>query len=182
MHISDHNESGQRVVTWNQGSQNPVLEETMVPEPGDGMLPGGYGNMRASTADRERVIDVLKAAFAEGRLTQDECEQRVEQALTARTYAELASITADLPAGPLGTLVPRLPGYQMPPPSRPMNRLAVASLVIALMPVIPLLAVFTGLIAHGQIQERGERGAGVATAGILIGGLVSLLFIFYSLH
>ena len=50
------------------------------------------------------------------------------------------------------------------------------------MPVIPLLAVFTGLIAHGQIQERGERGAGVATAGILIGGLVSLLFIFYALH
>jgi hypothetical protein len=143
------------------------------------MLPGGYGNMRASTADRERVIDVLKAAFAEGRLTQDECEERVGQALSARTYAELAPLTADLPAG---NLVPRLPGYQMPPPSRPMNKLAVASLVIALMPVIPLLAVFTGLIAHGQIQERGERGAGVATAGILIGGLVSLLFFFYALH
>jgi Domain of unknown function (DUF1707)/Domain of unknown function (DUF4190) len=151
----------------------------MAPEPGDGMLPGGYGNMRASTADRERVIDVLKAAFAEGRLTQDECEERVGQALSARTYAELAPLTADLPAG---SLVPRLPGYQMPPPSRPMNKLAVASLVIALMPVIPLLAVFTGLIAHGQIQERGERGAGVATAGILIGGLVSLLFFFYALH
>ena len=151
----------------------------MPPEPGHGMLPGDYGSMRAATADRERAVDVLKAAFAEGRLTQDECEQRVGQALSARTYAELAPITADLPAGPLGTLVPR---YQTPPPSRPMNRLAVASLVIGLMPVIPLLAVFTGLIAHGQIQERGERGAGVATAGILLGGLASLLFIFYALH
>ena len=151
----------------------------MLPEPGHGRLRGGHGNMRASTADRERAIDVLKAAFAEGRLTQDECEQRVGQALSARTYAELAPITADLPAGQLGTLVPR---YQTPPPSRPMNRLAVASLVIALMPVIPVLAVLTGLIAHGQIRERGERGAAVATAGIMIGGLVSVLFMFYVLR
>jgi Domain of unknown function (DUF1707)/Domain of unknown function (DUF4190) len=154
----------------------------MPPEPGHGMLPGGYGHMRASTADRERAIDVLKAAFAEGRLTQDECEQRAGQAFSARTYAELATLTADLPAGPLGTLIPQLPGYHRPLPSRPMNRLAVASLVIALMPVVPLAAVFTGLIAHGQIQERGERGASVATAGILIGGLVSLLFTFYVLR
>jgi hypothetical protein len=145
------------------------------------MLPGGYGNMRASTADRERTVDVLKAAFAEGRLTQDEFEQRAGQAFSSRTYAELAEITADLPVGQVGIMVPQLRGYQPPPPSRPMNRMAVASLVIALMPVIPLLAVFTGLIAHGQIQERGERGAGFATAGILIGGLVSLLFIFYAL-
>jgi hypothetical protein len=151
----------------------------MPPEPGHGMLRGGYGHMRTSTADRERTIDVLKAAFAEGRLTQDEFEQRAGQAFSARTYAELAEITADLPVGPLG--IPQPPRYQPPPPSRPMNRLAVASLVIALMPVIPLLAVFTGLIAHGQIQERGERGAGIATAGILIGGIVSLLFFFYAL-
>lgn len=154
----------------------------MPSEPGHGMLPSGYGNMRTSTADRERAVDVLKAAFAEGRLTQEECEERAGQAFSSRTYSELASLTADLPAGPLSTLVPQLPGYPPSPPSRPMNRLAVASLVIALMPVIPVLAVFTGLIAHGQIQERGERGAGLATAGIVIGGFVSLLFVFYSLH
>ena len=153
----------------------------MPPEPGHGTLPGGYGNMRAATADRERTVDVLKAAFAEGRLTQDEFVQRAGQAFGARTYAELAEITADLPVGRVGIMVPQLPGYQPPPPTRPMNKMAVASVVIALMPVIPLLAVFTGLIAHGQIQERGERGAGLATAGILIGGLVSLLFIFYAL-
>jgi hypothetical protein len=147
-----------------------------------GMPYGGYGSMRASTADRERAIDVLKAAFAEGRLAQDECEQRAGQALSARTYADLARLTADLPAGPLGTLVPQPPGYHLPPPSRPMNRLAVASLVFALIPVIPLLAIFTGLIALGQIQERGERGAGVATAGILVAGLVSVLFTFYVLR
>jgi len=154
----------------------------MASEPGHGMVRSGYGSMRASTADRERVIDVLKAAFVEGRLTQEECEQRAGQAFSARTYAELAPLTADLPAGQLGPLFPQPGGHPLPPPSRPMNKLAVASLVFALMPVVPLLAVFTGLIAHGQIQERGERGAGLATAGILIGGLASLLFLFYAVH
>ena len=154
----------------------------MPTEPAHGMLPGAYGNLRASTADRERAVDVLKAAFAEGRLTQDECVQRAGQALSARTYGDLAALTADLPAGPFGAPGPQLPGYHLPPPARRMNRLAVASLVIALMPVIPLLAVFTGLIAHGQIQERGERGAGFATVGILIGGIAGLLFVVYVLR
>ena len=150
----------------------------MPPEPGYGLAPSGYGNMRASTADRERTIEAVKAAFVEGRLTQEECGQRAGQALIAKTYAELATLTADLPAGVLGTLVPQLPDYPLPPPSRPLNKMAVASLVLALIPVIPVLAVFTGLIAHGQIQERGERGAGLATAGILIGVLVSLFFFY----
>jgi hypothetical protein len=154
----------------------------MQSEPGYGALPGGYGNMRASTADRERTVDVLKAAFAEGRLTQEECEERAGQAFGARTYAELAQLTADLPAGQLSIMTPQLTAYPGPPPARPMNRLAVASLVIALLPVLPVLAIFTGLIAHGQIQERGERGAGFATAGILIGGFFSLFYAFYVLH
>jgi uncharacterized protein DUF1707/uncharacterized protein DUF4190 len=151
----------------------------MPSEPDHGVLPGGHGNMRTSSADRERTVDVLKTAFVEGRLTQEECEERAEQAFSARTYAELDTLTADLPAAPLIVPVPLLADS---PASRPMNKMAVASLVIALMPVIPMLAVFTGLIAHGQIQERDERGAGLATAGILIGGFVSLLFLFYGLR
>jgi hypothetical protein len=138
--------------------------------------------MRTSTADRARAIEVLKEGFAEGRLTQEEFGERAGQALAARTYADLARLTADLPAGPPGILAPHLLGEPLPPSSRPMNKLAVASLVIALLPVIPTLAVFTGLIALGQIQERGERGAAVATAGIVIGGFVSLLFLFYVMH
>ena len=79
---------------------------TLGPGPGDAV--GGYGNMRASAADRERAIDVLKAAFAEGRLSREEHEARVERAYRSRTYADLAALTADLPAGPLGTLHRRL--------------------------------------------------------------------------
>jgi hypothetical protein len=151
-------------------------------EPGHGMLPSGHSHIRASTADRERVIDVLKVAFAEGRLNQEEYAERVGETLSARTYGDLAVLTEDLPAGQLASMAPQLPVHAPASEHRPVNRMAVASLLIALMPVIPVLAVFTGLIAHAQIQERGERGAGLATAGILIGGFVSLLFLFYGLH
>lgn len=76
------------------------------------MVQPGYGAMRTSTADRERAIDVLKAAFAEGRLDQAEYTDRVGLVYSSRTYAELAALTADLPVGPLGTLAP--------PPAQPV--------------------------------------------------------------
>jgi hypothetical protein len=69
--------------------------------PGDGKAAGaaGRGHLRASHADREQVIGTLKAAFVEGRLTTDELHARVDQTFASRTYAELAAVTADLPAG-----------------------------------------------------------------------------------
>ena len=76
----------------------------MAAVPGDGIVPLGHRDMRSSSADRERAVDVLKAAFAEGRLDQEEYTTRVEQVYTSRTYGDLAVLTADLPAGPLGTL------------------------------------------------------------------------------
>ena len=57
------------------------------------------GHLRASHADREQVIETLKAAFVQGRLTKDELDERGERAFAARTYADLAALTADLPAG-----------------------------------------------------------------------------------
>jgi hypothetical protein len=56
------------------------------------------GHLRAAQADRERAITVLKAAYAQGRLTKDELEARAGQAFASRTYAELAALTADIPA------------------------------------------------------------------------------------
>ena len=50
--------------------------------------------LRASHADREHVIGTLKAAFVQGRLTKDELDVRVGQTFAARTYAELARLTA----------------------------------------------------------------------------------------
>ena len=60
----------------------------------------GRGEFRASHADREQAIEVLKDAFAQGRLTRDELDSRVGQAFASRTYAELAAVTADIPAWP----------------------------------------------------------------------------------
>ena len=56
-------------------------------------------DVRASDADRERVIGTLTAAYVYGLVTKDEFDARVSQALASRTYAELAVITADIPAG-----------------------------------------------------------------------------------
>ena len=58
--------------------------------------PDGYGRMRTSRADREQAIDTLKAAYVQGRLTKDELDARAGHALTARSHADLAALTADL--------------------------------------------------------------------------------------
>ena len=55
-------------------------------------------HLRASYADREQIVGTLKAAFVQGRLTKDEFDTRIGRALTSRTSAELAAVTADLPA------------------------------------------------------------------------------------
>jgi hypothetical protein len=69
---------------------------------GDENAPG-CGHLRAADADRERVIDALKVAFVSGWLTKDKFDAGVSRALTSRTYAELATVTADIPARPART-------------------------------------------------------------------------------
>jgi Domain of unknown function (DUF1707) len=59
---------------------------------------GSVPELRASHADRDKVVEILRVAAGDGRLTADELDQRLEAALTARTYQELAALTADLPA------------------------------------------------------------------------------------
>ena len=78
--------------------------------PGDEPAAGeDRSRLRASHADREHVIDVLKAGFVQGLLTKDEFDARVAQTFTSRTYAELAEVTADIPAGLAGAQPPRKP-------------------------------------------------------------------------
>ena len=67
-------------------------------EPGDEIAgAGGDSRLIASQAGREQVLDALKAAFVQGRLTKAEFDHRVGQALAS--YAELDALTADIPAG-----------------------------------------------------------------------------------
>ena len=62
--------------------------------------PAGRGRLRAGHADREQVIEALTDAFVQGRLTRDELDVRAGRALAARTRADLAALTADIPPGP----------------------------------------------------------------------------------
>ncbi len=69
---------------------------------------GGHGGLRVSHEDRDQVAEALRVAAGDGRLTGDELDDRLERALTARTYDDLAGLVADLPAA--GTSLVPLPG------------------------------------------------------------------------
>jgi len=66
-----------------------------VPEPTN-VGPIAGGNLRASDADREQVATVLSTAYAEGRLTLEEHDERVDQLMAAKTFDDLIPITRDL--------------------------------------------------------------------------------------
>ena len=67
------------------------------------------GGLRASDADREQVIAALKAAFVQGRLTEEELGARADQVYASQTYAELAGVIADIPTALTGARSPRAP-------------------------------------------------------------------------
>jgi Domain of unknown function (DUF1707) len=98
------------------------------------------GRLRASHADREYILEVLKAAFVQGRLTKNEFDLRVGQTLVSRTYGELAALTADIPAGLTGTQLPRKPARARPahPENKVVNSCACASLALFVL-AVPLL-------------------------------------------
>jgi hypothetical protein len=84
----------------------------------------GRGRLRASDADREQVIDTLKAAFVQGWLTKDELGARAGQVLASRTYEELSAITADIPAVLIEAPLPPKPAQVRT--WRPINKKVVA--------------------------------------------------------
>ena len=131
--------------------------------------PPGQPWMRASTADRDRVIDLLTAAYGEGRLTKDEFDERSAQALAGKTYADLSSVVADLPGGSPVAAQPYQSGYY--PRPRPTNGLAIASLVLAFIPAMSIPAVICGHMARSRIRQTGEGGDGLAIAGLILGYL-----------
>jgi hypothetical protein len=108
--------------------------------PGSEMTPGaaGSGHLRASHADREQVVNTLKTAFVQGRLTEIEFDQRVGQTFTSRTYADLAAVTADLPAGLIRAEQARkpAPAQAAQPVSKPLMWGAIAVTVAGMVSVV----------------------------------------------
>jgi Domain of unknown function (DUF4190)/Domain of unknown function (DUF1707) len=139
-------------------------------------LSGGSPGMLAGSADRERTIDVLKAGFAEGRLTRAEFGDRIARVQAARTYGELGALIADLPAGPLGGPASS-PNVGFPPQqlARPAtNSMAVAALTCGIaefftMGLTAIPAIVLGHAARRQVRRTGQGGDGMALAGLILG-------------
>ena len=117
------------------------------------------GGVRASAADRERAVGVLRAAFTEGRLTQDELDDRVTRAYAARTYGDLWTLVADLPAGPLpypGGVPYQQATPAVPPSAEPDTSWhSAAALVITALVIFTLAALVTAIAtAHAIVLVR----------------------------
>jgi hypothetical protein len=121
--------------------------------PGDEIAgSAGRGLLRASHADREQVIDTLKAAFVEGRLTKDEFDARVGQAFASRTRAELAVFTSDIPAGSIGPQPAPRPARARA--QRPENTRIKASVSAITAATVLLAGAWTGAwLAHAGNAE-----------------------------
>ena len=115
-------------------------------------LPGdaGHGRLRAAHADRDGVIDTLKSAYVLGFVTKAEFDTRVTQTLAARTYAELAGITTDLPAWLAAAQPPqgRAPARAA---LRPADRAIAAFALLAAVALAAALVSDDGWLALGAV-------------------------------
>jgi DUF1707 SHOCT-like domain len=156
-------------VAYGPGQAHPPYPDGPAVPAGQGLASTWYPVVNpawlASSADRERAVGVLRAGFTEGRLTQDELEDRIGRAYAARTYGDLWVLTADLPAGALpypgapypNALPPGLSGPQaspaVPPGAEPAttNWHSAAALVITALVIFTLAALVTAIATvHAQ--------------------------------
>jgi hypothetical protein len=147
---------------------DPMFAPRLAGPPGVRGAPG----LLAANADRDRALDVLKAGFAEGRLTKAEYDDRAGRVYASRTYGDLAPLIADLPAGPLSGPGP-LPGA--PYLTRPrVNATAAAALtcgiaVFLTMGLTGVPAIVLGHRARREVRRTGERGDSIALTGVALG-------------
>jgi len=129
----------------------------------------GRGRLRASDADREHVVGTLKAAYVDGLVTKDEFDARVSQTFAARTYAELALITAGIPAGLAAAPPPLRPGPAKANPPAHAN-LAPGERAIMGTGLLAALVLLAALLAGGPV-------GGLLGLGALGSAFVSLFLI-----
>jgi hypothetical protein len=131
-----------------------------------------YGQMRATDADREQIHTALQDAYADGRLTWEEFDTRASKLIVAKTHDQLAVLTTDLRKP--------VPYRSNPAALRPAgtgtNPLAGISLAFGIgQPLLPIvgaiIAVVCGHVGRSQIKKTGQRGEGLAQAGLILGYL-----------
>jgi hypothetical protein len=128
----------------------------------DGTAGAPGGQLRTSHADRDQAIDVLKAAFVQGRLSKDEFDLRVSRVLSSRTYADLGPLTADIP----GWVTSAQPAVE--PAREPGRALSVKTAArVGAVGAIPSMS----SAAVVMVQSSGVP----AVAGVLLVGLTGVL-------
>lgn len=136
-----------------------------MPEPPAGDPAEQALRLRASDADRERVAGFLRDAYAEGRLTAEEYQTRLEENFAAQTYGDLVPVLRDLPVPP--DAVP-IPGTVVSPPEKPEEMSIIPGrteddLVInphaGPAPDTSLVAIFGSFERRGTWTAPGEIGA-----------------------
>ncbi len=158
---------------------------------------GSYRSFRASNADRDRAVDSLRAAYAEGRLNDAEFRHRVDEVLRSVTYGELERWTHDIPNGPVP---PQLYGQQpaaLPPalrgpgyPVRGAPRRDISTLMLGIGgylgpgPILWIPAIIVARqarrdVRNGELANNGMIAIGLAAAyaGLAVMGLLCALFV-----
>ena len=120
----------------------------MTAGPEDGTA-GARRQLRTSRADREQAVDVLKAAFVQGRLAKDEFDLRLSRVLTSRTYADLDALTADIPAALLRPQLPEPTREAASPPARESTERKIVKAWAFATVVLPSVAVGVALLKEG---------------------------------
>ncbi len=162
----------QRIVSHGRGERTTVPSRIQSVGAASPFAGGERGKMRAADADRDHVVEVLSMAYSEGRLSKDEYDGRLENALSARTYADLDQLVTDLPVARAAAVTP-VAG---------VNGLALASLACGLVqfvfgPLTAIPAIVFGHVALHQIKRTGEQGAGLALAGLILGWATVILIV-----
>ncbi|MFF3071067.1 DUF1707 domain-containing protein [Kitasatospora sp. NPDC057904] len=127
----------------NHPEPQPRPERPDRPAPAPVHAPVAEAELRASDADRERVADLLRDAYAEGRLDVDEHAERIEAAYAAKTLGELAPLTRDLPSH-------RPLSFEKPPLDAPAARPSVPAQPPARQEAPQMVAIFGGASRKGR--------------------------------
>ena len=139
---------------------------------------GEPGQLRTSHADRDQAINVLKAAFVQGRLTKHEFDLRVGQVLASRTYADLRALTADIPGWVTSEPEADEPAARGPGRALSFKTAArvgavgavpsMASATVAMLQSSGVPAV-AGVLAGRPDRRARDRAAGRAAGGAVLG-------------
>jgi hypothetical protein len=136
---------------------------------------GALGQLRTSHADREQAIDVLKAAFVQGRLTKDEFDLRIGHVFASRTYTELGALTADIPGWVTGTQPPAEPARE---PGRVLSFKTAAR--VGAVGAGPSVASAASVMMHSSGVPAVAGVLLVGLTGVFVAGLLTALLMFVS--